>query len=656
MFPSPRDGNLMTNPNIKKFLLVILLFSFSLLNAEDEALSPMLKNLVFNSDHIVTGAIENITTEVNGRITLSKATVKIQDVISSDRKPGDVITVVWETHELLPIHHENFKGIQMVMLLQKKGDLYYANHPSRFLSLEDYEAVYKEINNYSTRVFLPENFFLLDHPKPVLLIFRNIEAETTKLPILEIQENSLKINDKIVFSIFPITSFNREKTILAKDPLPSLPGKIQVTADTLKELKTDEEYRVWIDLNSFYSFKKSSYYSVTLSIKGFPSQGISAFETRPLMKIPSKFDFLLIAKDRFATEQKKHTVQMLMDAVNETSVERAFEKLSKLKSLCLSNKEIKDLSPIGSFTQLEVLDLSGNKIQDVNPIRQMRSLIFLDLSNNQIKNLDVIGYLSNINLLDLSRNEIEDISPIKNLLSVFFLYLRSNDIENINDLDALKRLRVLDLSKNEIEDIKALGKLLFLQELYLQENQVKVLDPLTFSRNLTILDVRKNPVSYVEHFDPLIKKHVNDFGVTIELKLIHDAFTEKNETEKVDDQLLPAVGEKNNFEVKEKIVKEEKVESFSEQVEKATGIKSEKVFVGNVVEFLDAESLLLIQFKTEELPVVDNLLTVYRKNDYIGTVKVIEISKEQVIGKIMPELLNDKKLTFAVGDSARVQK
>lgn len=642
--------------HIKKFLLIILFLFFSVLRAEDEALSPMLKNLVFNSDHIVTGAIENITTEVNGRITLSKATVKIEDVISSDRKPGDVITVAWETHELLPIHHENFKGIQMVMLLQKKGDVYFANHPSRLLSLEDYEAVYKEINNYSTRVFLPENFFLIDHAKLVLLIFRNIETEAIKLPILELQDSVLKINEKVVFSIFPITSFNRDKTILAKDPLPPQTGKIQITSDTVKELKTDEEYRIWVDLNDLYNFKKSSYYSVTLSVKGFPSQGISAFETRPQMKIPSKFDFLLIAKDRFATEQKKHTVQMLMEAVNETSVELAFQKLSKLKSLCLANKEIRDLSPIGSFTQLEVLDLSGNRIQDVNPIRQMRNLIFLDLSNNQIKNIDVIGYLSNINLLDLSRNEIEDVAPIKNLLSLFFLYLNSNDIDNIDDLDSLKRLRVLDLSKNEIEDVKALGKLLFLQELYLQENQIKVVDPLTYSRNLTILDIRKNPVSYVEHFDALIKKHVNDFGVMIQLKLIHDAFVEKNEQEKDETQLLPAVGEKNNFEVKEKVVKEEKLESFSEQVEKATGIKTEKEFVGSVVEYLDAENLLLIQFKTEEMPIVDSLLTVYRKNDYIGTVKVIEIAKEQVIGKIVPELLNDKKLTFAVGDSARLQK
>lgn len=642
--------------HLKKFLPIFLLFLFSVVRAEDEPLSPILKNLVFNSDHIVTGAIENITTEVKGRITLSKATVKIEDIISSDHKPGDVITVAWETHELLPIRHENFKGIQMVMLLQKKGDLYFANHPSRFLSLEDYEAVYKEINNFSTRVFLAENFFLLDQSKPVLLIFRNIEAEVVKLPILELQDNILKMNDKITFSIFPITSFNRDKTILAKDPMAPQAGKVQATSELFKELKTDEEYRIWVDLNNLYNFKKSSYYSVSLSIKGFPSQGISAFETRQQMKIPSKFDFLLIAKDRFATEQKKHTVQMLMEAVNETSVELAFEKLSKLKSLSLANKDIRDLSPIGSFTQLEVLDLSNNRIQDVNPIRQMRNLVFLDLSNNHIKNIDVIGYLSNLNLLDLGRNEIEDITPLKSLLSLFYLYLNSNDIDNIDDLESLKRLRVLDLSKNEIEEVKALGKLLYLQELYLQENQVKILDALTYSRNLTILDIRKNPVSYIEHFDQLIKKHVNDFGVTIQLKLIHDTFAEKAEAEKEDSQLLPTIGEKNNFIVKEKTEKNEVLESFSEQVEKATGIKTEKEFIGSVVEYLDAESLLLIQFKLEETPSVNSMLTVYRKNDYIGTVKVIELAKEQVIGKIVPELLNDKKLTFAVGDSARLQK
>ena len=64
----------------------------------------------------------------------------------------------------------------------------------------------------------------------------------------------------------------------------------------------------------------------------------------------------------------------------------------------------------------------------------------------------------------------------------------------------------------------------------------------------------------------------------------------------------------------------------------------------------------MIQFKKDESPKADELLTVYRKDDYIGTVKVIEVSKEQVVARIVTELLNDKKLAFAVGDFARLQK
>lgn len=636
----------------------ILLFVFPILGADEPKISPIIKNMIFNSDHIITGTMDTITTETLGHKTINKGTVKIEDVISSDCKPGDVITVVWENHELSPIHHEVFKGIQVVWLLQKKGDLYYANHPDRLQSLEAFEMIYAEINSYSTRVYLPETYYWQEQSKPVLLIFRNIEAGIIKLPVMETQDKILKVHEKIRFLVYPITSFNRDKTILGKEPLAPIEGKVQVSQDIIRELKTDVEYRVWVNLNDIYEFKRPSYYSVSLEIKGFPSQSISAFETRNRMKTPEKFDFLAIGKDRFATEQKKHTIKVMMDAVNETTVEAAFEKISTLKSLRLANSEITDISPLGSFTQLEYLDLSGNKIVDLNPIRLMRNLTFLDLSDNRINNLDVVGYLGSLNLLDLGKNEISNISPLKNLLGLYFLYLGSNDIDDISALESLKRLRIVDLSRNEIDDVKPLGKLMVLQELNLQQNNVKILDPLTFSKNLILLDVRKNPVSYVEHFDSLIKKHQNDFGSMIELKLFHDAFDEKKDANKKpeDQPLLPEPGKKTGTETKDVNV-EEKKESFREQVEKA-GIKieSEKVNIGTVIEYLEKEKLLLIQFKKDELPKTDDLMTIYRKDDYIGTVKVIEITKEQVIGKIVTELLNDKKLTFAVGDLARLQK
>lgn len=635
-----------------------MLLLFPRLPAEEAKIRPLLKNMIFNSDHIVTGVMDTITSETQGHKIINKGTVKIEDVISSDCSAGDVITVIWETHELSPIHHEFFKGIQVVWLLQKKGDVYYANHPERLQSLEEYEAIYNEVNSYSTRVFLPEQYYWQDQPKPVLLIFRNIETGVIKLPVMEWQDKVLKIHEKIRFSIYPITSFNRDKTILGKDPLTALEGKVNVSPEVFKELKTDAEYRVWVNLNEVYDFKRASYYSVALEIKGFPSQNISAFETRMRMKTPDKYNFLTIGNDRFASEQNKHTIQVIMDAVGEKTVGAAYEKVSKLKSLRLANCEIKDLSPFGSFTQLEYLDLSGNKIQDLNPLRQMRSLVYLDLSNNRINNIDVIGYLGGINLLDLGKNEIANVAPLKNLLSLFFLYLNNNDIDDISSLDSLKRLRIVDLSYNEIEDIKPLGKLHLLQELNLQQNNIKVLDALTFSKNLLLLNVRKNPVSYVEHFDSLIKKHPNDFGTIIELKLLHDAFDEKKDSNKTTDNqsLLPELGKKSNLETKELVI-EEKQETFREQVAKA-GIKidSPKLNIGNVVEYLEKENLLLIQFKKDEQPKVDELLTIYRKDDYIGTVKVIEIVKEQAIGQIVKELLNDKKLLFAVGDLARLQK
>lgn len=648
----------MMNTVLKKILPILFLFLFSSSKAEDVKISPFLKNMIFNSDHILTGVMKDITSDQKGRKTINKGSVTIEDIISSDCKPGDVINVIWETHELSPIHHEFYQGVQVIWLLQKKGNDYYANHPSRVQSLEEFEVIFKEINSYSTRVYLPETYYWNDQAKPVLLIFRNIESSLLKLPNMEWKDNVLHINEKVRFLVYPITSFNREKTILGKDPLEPLSGKINNSTEVIAELKADGEYRIWINMNEIFNFKRPSYYSVSLEINGFPSQTISAFESRTRVKTSDKNDFLKIAKDRFSSEQKKHTVQVIMDAVGEKTAEGAFEKVSNLKSLRLADSQIIDISPLGSFSQLEYLDLSGNKIQDLSPIRQMRNLTFLDLSDNRISNIEVLGYLGTLNLLDLSKNEISNISPLKNLMGLFFLYLKANDIDDLTPLESLKRIKILDLSQNEIEEIKTLGKLLLLQELDLKNNNIKVLDALTYSRNLTLLDVRNNPVSYVEHFDALINKHTDEYGKTIELKLLHDAYDEKKKADKNGEPqpLLPEAGKESNHEIKTK-VEEKKEETFREQVEKA-GIKieSEKLFIGNIVEFLEKESLVLIQFKKEELPKVDDLLTVYRKDDYIGTVKVIEIEKEQVIGRIVMELQNDKKLIMAVGDFARTQK
>ena len=313
----------MTLPIFKKILLLLLILGTPLLGAEDVKISPLLKNMILNSDHIITGVLSNITTETQGRKTISKGSVKIEDVISSDTKSGEVITVAWETFELSPIHHEHYQGIQVIWLLQKKGNLYYANHPARLQSLDEFESIYNEIDGYSTRVFLPETYYWQDQDKPVLLIFRNIETGQSKLPAIEWQNKTLKIHDKIRFSVYPITSFNRDKTILGKAPLTPHSDKIEISSEIVKELKTDLEYRVCVNLNDIYTFNRASFYSVSLEIRGFPSQSISAFEVRNRMKVPEKFDFLIIAKDRFASEQKKHTVQAMMNAVGEKTVEGA---------------------------------------------------------------------------------------------------------------------------------------------------------------------------------------------------------------------------------------------------------------------------------------------------------------------------------------------
>ena len=69
---------------LKKILPLLLILCFSLIQADDAKISPILKNMILNSDQIVTGTMESYTSEVQGHKSIYKGLVKIEDIISSD--------------------------------------------------------------------------------------------------------------------------------------------------------------------------------------------------------------------------------------------------------------------------------------------------------------------------------------------------------------------------------------------------------------------------------------------------------------------------------------------------------------------------------------------------------------------------------------------
>jgi len=103
------------------------------------------------------------------------------------------------------------------------------------------------------------------------------------------------------------------------------------------------------------------------------------------------------------------------------------ENPDKIISLSLSNNELKDISEIKYFKNLEYLDLNDNYITDISILKDLTKLKELSLGYNNIKDISVIQYLKNLKVLDINNLELKSdqikyIKSLKNLKNLYCSY------------------------------------------------------------------------------------------------------------------------------------------------------------------------------------------------------------------------------------------
>lgn len=85
---------------------------------------------------------------------------------------------------------------------------------------------------------------------------------------------------------------------------------------------------------------------------------------------------------------------------------------TKLNTLTVKSKEIKDLTGLQCFNKLQILNILDNKVSDLTPLATLTNLTILLANNNAIKNVGALKGLPNLVLVALISNEISDISPL----------------------------------------------------------------------------------------------------------------------------------------------------------------------------------------------------------------------------------------------------
>lgn len=190
---------------------------------------------------------------------------------------------------------------------------------------------------------------------------------------------------------------------------------------------------------------------------------------------------------------------------------KPLSNLSNLTELNLSNNKIYDLIPLGKLTKLNNLNLSSNKIDglsssSLSPLSSLDQLTTLDLSNNEIINetnittLDPLRYLTKLSHLNLSNNRITDINPLSKLRNsnLNTLILDNNHLTNVSVLSrGFSGLKELSLNNTGLTNLIGLreSELSGLKSLYLRNNGLTTIPDLYNLKNLALLDLSNNKIS-----------------------------------------------------------------------------------------------------------------------------------------------------------------
>ena len=97
---------------------------------------------------------------------------------------------------------------------------------------------------------------------------------------------------------------------------------------------------------------------------------------------------MCLNQNRLKPDQQ-YTIRVLQKYAKASNCEQASIRLASIDSISLTDKGIKDLSPIGTLKNLSELNLMNNKIRDLEPLKGLDQLQTLNLAENHIENFIV---------------------------------------------------------------------------------------------------------------------------------------------------------------------------------------------------------------------------------------------------------------------------
>ena len=100
--------------------------------------------------------------------------------------------------------------------------------------------------------------------------------------------------------------------------------------------------------------------------------------------------------------EAKHTIKAVLEELGSADSTRASKRLNVITRLNLASRQISDVRPLGSLTNLTQLIIFNNQISDVTALSSLTNLKVLQLGYNQVSDISPLASLTNLTLLGLT--------------------------------------------------------------------------------------------------------------------------------------------------------------------------------------------------------------------------------------------------------------
>lgn len=179
--------------------------------------------------------------------------------------------------------------------------------------------------------------------------------------------------------------------------------------------------------------------------------------------------------------------QLVRTAMNKPEGDITIAEAEAVKELTLGidwqqepveGTQIKDISGLENFKNLENLDLHFHAIRDISPLAGLIKLNSLSLGGNPVADIEPLSGLTNLGWLTLFNCKAQDYTPLANLTDLSVLLLEHSTTSDVKMLSGLTNLTWLNLAHTQVSDVSPLSTLVKLEKLTLAECPITDYSPL----------------------------------------------------------------------------------------------------------------------------------------------------------------------------------